>query len=160
MVETGLKLASMTKPVSKQKIILVIFLSFTSGALLLWGLNTVLQPHQPSPFDRNQDAALSYSEFSIAMHLLFKKLDTDGDGKVSLEEFSAAKEAGKFSLKHGITMAFRFNEIDKDGDNAISREEFLADSHLKPYFAIFDRDGDGFIRRGESDVAMMKYLFP
>jgi Ca2+-binding EF-hand superfamily protein len=146
--------------ISTGKVMTIILLSSLIGALLIWAMNSLMQPQAFSPFDRNKDNALSYQEFSIAMNLLFKKLDSDKDGRVSLDEFSKAKDSVKLSLDQGITMAFRFNEIDVDNDNYISRAEFLSEQHLKPFFRIFDKDDDGFIRRGESKAGLMKYLFP
>lgn len=145
---------------STGRIMTIILLSGLVGGLLIWLMNGMMQPQALSPFDRNKDNALSYEEFSIAMNLLFKKLDTDGDGRVSLDEFSNAKNSVKLSLDQGITMAFRFNEIDVNNDHYISREEFLSEHHLKPFFTVFDKDGDGYIRRGESKAGLMKYLFP
>lgn len=48
---------------------------------------------------------------------LFKKLDTDGDGKVSKAE--ADKSEFKMIKEH-------FNEIDKNADGYISKDEFKA----------------------------------
>ncbi|KAK7260571.1 hypothetical protein RIF29_26723 [Crotalaria pallida] len=52
---------------------------------------------------------------------VFKHIDKNGDGKVSLEEFSdAVKEAGATS---NVDVAAKMKEIDKDGDGFISLDE-------------------------------------
>ncbi|MEK0445015.1 MAG: hypothetical protein RLZZ399_336 [Verrucomicrobiota bacterium] len=49
----------------------------------------------------------------------FKKLDTNGDGKVSVDEFTAkAKDAEKAKEK--------FKTLDADGDGSLTLEEFSA----------------------------------
>ena len=53
---------------------------------------------------------------------VFKKLDTNGDGKVSLEEFKAGP-AGK---KDPAKAEEIFKKKDKDGDGFLSLEEFSA----------------------------------
>ena len=53
---------------------------------------------------------------------VFKKLDTNGDGKVSLEEFKAGP-AGK---KDPAKAEEIFKKKDKDGDGFLTLEEFSA----------------------------------
>lgn len=95
---------------------------------------------------------------------MLQRLDTDGDGLVSLQEFEAAGAA-------------RFATLDADGDGRISAEEFAAgrrgparaaadqasgprDEHRaarmqqfrEQRFASMDTDGDGYISRAEFDA--------
>jgi hypothetical protein len=52
----------------------------------------------------------------------FKKLDTNGDGTISLEEFKAGPRAQKEPDKADEA----FKRIDKDGDGKVTLEEFKA----------------------------------
>lgn len=56
----------------------------------------------------------------------FKKKDTNGDGKLSKEEFTKDVPADKAE-----GMAKRFTALDKDKDGSVSLEEFKAGSAAK-----------------------------
>lgn len=93
---------------------------------------------------------------------MLQRLDTDGDGLLSLQEFQAAGEA-------------RFAGLDADGDGRISAEEFAAGrrgpdrkagKHHGPRaermqqfreqrFASMDADGDGYLSKAEFDATHM-----
>ncbi|NRG19463.1 EF-hand domain-containing protein [Rhizobiales bacterium] len=78
------------------------------------------------------------------MHLgMFEELDTDGDGTISREEFTAET-------------AERFSSADKDNNGSITLEEFetvwldRADRRMVRAFQHFDRDGDLKISKEEA----------
>ncbi|HSI14479.1 MAG TPA: EF-hand domain-containing protein [Chthoniobacter sp.] len=58
---------------------------------------------------------------------VFKKLDTNGDGKISLDEFKAGPQGKKDPAKAEEI----FKKKDKDGDGFLSLEEFSAHGEKK-----------------------------
>lgn len=50
---------------------------------------------------------------------MFKKLDKDGNGSISKEEYMASPQAKKDEAK----AAERFGKMDKNGDGSLSKEE-------------------------------------
>jgi Ca2+-binding EF-hand superfamily protein len=82
----------------------------------------------------------------------FKALDTDRDGRVSLDEVMAC------ALKQSsLTRPFRVDEVDRDRDGRLTREEFLRAGieGLERYGVIdvreLDANGDGYVSREELD---------
>merc|ERR1719375_3024537 len=59
---------------------------------------------------------------------MFKKLDADGDGKITKDEFRAAMEKKGLSPEEIDEM---FKKLDADGDGIISPEEWAAGSGQK-----------------------------
>ncbi|OIW18919.1 hypothetical protein TanjilG_25362 [Lupinus angustifolius] len=53
--------------------------------------------------------------------LIFKSIDKNGDGKISLDEFSDAVKASGTSSN--VDVPSKMKEIDKDGDGFISIDE-------------------------------------
>jgi len=85
----------------------------------------------------------------------FRKLDKDGNGKLSTQEFMALPELQQNPLVERVIAIF-----DSDGDGEIDFKEFIEgislfsvkgdrDSKLKFAFKIYDMDNDGFISNGE-----------
>lgn len=58
---------------------------------------------------------------------MFKKLDTNSDGKISLDEF----KAGPIGKKDPAKAEEIFKKKDKDGDGFLSLEEFSAEGGKK-----------------------------
>ena len=98
---------------------------------------------------------------------ILQRLDTDGDGVVSVEEREAAREShrlrrfdknrdGKLDEKEEMALkkarAARFGEYDADGDGKLSnaeRKQMRADRRRRS----IDADGDGVISEGEQEAA-------
>jgi hypothetical protein len=59
---------------------------------------------------------------------IFKKLDTNGDGSISLEEFKAGPRAQKDPAKAEEA----FKKMDTNGDGKVTLEEFKAGHHGPP----------------------------
>ncbi|QYE36678.1 EF-hand domain-containing protein [Polymorphobacter sp. PAMC 29334] len=71
--------------------------------------------------------------------------DTDGDGRVSRDEFLAAAKAGKGDP------AKRFARIDRNGDGMLDKAEI--DAMLAKRFARLDSNGDGVLSPAERAAA-------
>lgn len=56
----------------------------------------------------------------------FKKLDANGDGKLSLAEFK-----GKAEGDRAAKMEERFKKMDKNSDGSVTLEEFIAGINTK-----------------------------
>ncbi len=97
----------------------------------------------------------------------FEKMDANADGKVSKEEFIAAKEKldkkreekGKEHKEMDVDK--RFNKLDRDGDGNIDKAEFdqaqaeraeKAAERRDKFFAKIDTDGNGTVNREEFDA--------
>eukprot|EP00052_Salpingoeca_macrocollata_P033722 m.9363 g.9363 ORF g.9363 m.9363 type:complete len:176 (-) comp5491_c0_seq1:25-552(-) len=85
----------------------------------------------------------------------FRKLDTDGSGKLSISEFMSLPELQQNPLVERVIAIF-----DTDGDGEIDFEEFIKGislfsvrgdrtKKLEFAFKIYDVDKDGFISNGE-----------
>ncbi len=98
--------------------------------------------------DTDADGTLTKEEFTAAKSDLFAKADKDGDGAVTLVEFQ------EIWLSLGDRRIVRaFQRLDTNGDLKITREE--ADKPLSAIVSRMDRNGDGALsiadrpKRGE-----------
>jgi calcium-binding protein CML len=86
-------------------------------------------------FDINHDGCVTPRELSNAP--TFEQLDTDGDGKISLDEAEA------FGTQLGVPierMAKLMAEVDTDGDGSLSKEEFKHAGHIRSGPDVGDTD--------------------
>jgi len=101
----------------------------------------------------------------------FKPADTDGDGKVTSEEyfntFAPFIAEGNASLEKAMTLNQGvFDAIDLDGSGKIDAKEFriyfkglnLSEEDAKVAFSKLDTSGDGTISREEFAQAMYEYF--
>ena len=140
----------------------------TLAALITLGLGGVAMsavaqhghgPRGPAleQLDVNQDGNISRDEISAHRAQKFAGADTNGDGVVSAEEFSAFAEA-EHERKRAERQARRFAKIDANGDGVISPEEHaaMAATRVDRMFSRIDKDGDGVISETERDAAREK----
>jgi len=111
---------------------------------------------QSIPSIRELEIATNFTEDEIRrLGKRFVKLDKDGNGKLSVEEFMAVQELTQNPLVERVITIF-----DEDGDGEIDFKEFLkgvsmftsSDDRQKKLefaFKIYDIDKDGFISNGE-----------
>lgn len=109
--------------------------------------------------DTDGDGKISREEFDAPRQARIKALDPDGDGVITLEEMKT--RMGEEARKRAEAQAERiFARIDADGDGKISAAEALAaNSHGRPgpdlgrVFERLDGDKDGAISKEEFDRA-------
>jgi len=99
--------------------------------------------------DTNGDGKISLEEMSQRRGKRFDKLDANGDGKLSEDELRA--KIKKNPEKRSKRMVKR---MDKDGDGMISREEF--DAQTGKIFSRIDANSDGFVDEVEMQTFRKK----
>lgn len=98
--------------------------------------------------DTNADGKITQDEIAAGRNTRFAAMDQNGDGKITQEEFQAAPRPGK----QGPRMQQMFQRADTNGDGVLTRDEFdrKADLRLKS----LDLNGDGVVTRDEAQQAI------
>lgn len=90
--------------------------------------------------DADDDRAISREEFESHQADRFASADADGNGEVTMEEFSAFIEAEK-KRRQEMRRAHMFERLDSNGDGVIDAEETAANNARM--FDRMDGNGDG-----------------
>jgi len=113
------------------------------------GSTTATAPARPSMFDHmlkkmdtDGDGKISSAEFQTAAAARFAAIDTQGSGKITAEQIANSKAASERAEK------FADREVAKIGTNGvITKDQYLAAAQA--HFVKLDKNGDGYITADE-----------
>ncbi len=93
-------------------------------------------------FDSNSDGKVTLKEFESATTNRFKRVDANGDGAISPDEFTKY-----IKMRRKEKMKSRIKAMDSDGDGNISKREYLKFKRTlaERHFRWLDRNSDGVI---------------
>ena len=108
--------------------------------------------------DANGDGKITKDEASEDLNLFFDEIDANGDGGIDVQEAQVMVKdmQGQPTVvqpsakppQGGMTAAQLIGFMDKNGDGKIAKDE--ANDQLKPAFAQFDQNKDGFLDVAEA----------
>jgi len=121
--------------------------SFATGGYAK-GLQTMAMMHR---IDTNKDGMVSLDEWTAFQEHSFAALDKDKSGFLEEQEFTTHSNGeiafATAAYAHGLMTNEMFKKIDADGDRKISKEEFL--SYQRKIFEMLDRSKKGMV--GQTD---------
>ena len=106
--------------------------------------------------DTNGDGTVSRAEFNAFHAKRFKQLDANKDGKITLDEMKGGHRQPRGEMKNNGTTHLdeRFNAADANHDGGLDREEAQGMPMLSMYFDEVDANKDGKVTRQEYLDAM------
>ena len=125
-----------------------------SCSLALWATPTAFAGNDADSkfkkMDTDGDGKITRAEHAAAAKLMFTECDANRDGSVTATEMDAAiaGHGGKPS-KHDKTSVEKIKVIDQDGDGKLTALEHETGS--VKMFAKMDKDADGFLSKAECD---------
>jgi Ca2+-binding EF-hand superfamily protein len=108
--------------------------------------------------DTNHDGKVSMEEHAAAANKMFDKMDYNKDGRVTASEMEAAHKAitGHKAEKGEMTAAEKIKLLDTNGDGVLTEEEYRIGT--KEIFEKMDTNGDGFLTMAEAKAGAEKYM--
>jgi Ca2+-binding EF-hand superfamily protein len=111
--------------------------------------------------DTDKDGAVTLQEMTTVHHARFAKIDANGDGSVTRDEFMAYSAKPKpanakpSDTKASERKAKYFERLDADKSGAISGQEW--DAVAEQQFAALDADKDGKVTKDEMAAARERF---
>jgi Ca2+-binding EF-hand superfamily protein len=109
-------------------------------------------------YDTNKDGAVDRAEWTAAQEARFKRLDANGDGKLTQDELFARTPAAGSSVlptdRQVLRQSAYFQRLDADKDGSVTLAEFMLQAERN--FARCDLDKDGRIDSAECRQALRR----
>ncbi len=107
--------------------------------------------------DTNKDGKVTPEEFAAYRTAMVTGIDTDNDGKLSLDELVAMHM--KNAAERAKDMSTRMmQDLDADGDGKLSVAELIAMPVPPDAFELADTNKDGVIDQAEAEAAMKNMM--
>lgn len=130
-------------------------------ALLFLAAAAAAKPHAAPDTTTRDGLIASYT-------IMFKRIDTDGDGKVSRAEWGTMVDASPMLQSLSLSQAQReglraslmadFDQNDSDKDGALTLDELMARPLVR--FACLDANHDGRVTQAEMEANMDRCSVP